>query len=199
MHTPENQHRRVCSPRTAARRTGEKQVIDQAALEFPSAAWSITCFSPVPLAVLLGEGPAVLILRCEHLGELPSPLPSAWFSGSCLSCESPAQSQVQGDTRRNNNSGGSHLSSPGVAPTVTTAAPILQGLGCSRAGGTDLHTLGALGSRSVLAVLCPPGLCLSQGEHGILSCVPWRLGLWGLHHWNCAPQAVQPPPRGSAT
>ena len=57
----------------------------------------------------------MLILRCVHLGELPSPLPVVQLSGSCLSSEVPAQSQVQGDTRRDNNSGGSQLSSPGVS------------------------------------------------------------------------------------
>ena len=33
-------------------------------LELAGAAWSIICFSPLCLAGLLGEGPAVLILRC---------------------------------------------------------------------------------------------------------------------------------------
>ena len=70
----------------------------------------VNAFSPVLPAGFLGEGPAVVILRCVHLGELPSPLPGAGLSASCLSCEAPVQSQVQGDSRRNNKSGGSQLS-----------------------------------------------------------------------------------------
>ena len=45
---------------------------------------------PVLLAGLLGEGPAVLILRCVHLREMPCPLPGVQLSGSCLSCEASA-------------------------------------------------------------------------------------------------------------
>ena len=67
------------------------------------------------------------------------------------------------------------------APAVTTAAPSLQGPGCSRGGGTDLPSSGPPGTRSVLAVLCPPGLCLMGGqERRILGCVRQRPGLQGL-------------------
>ena len=45
--------------------------------------------------------------------------------------------------------------------------------------------------RSVLAVLCPPGLCLSLGERRILGCVQ-RPGFRGLHCWNRAPRAAAP-------
>ena len=54
-------------------------------------------------------------------------------------------------------------------------------------GCPDLHRLRAPSGRRVLAVLCPPGLRLSQGEHRILGCVPRRPGLWGLRNWNSAP------------
>ena len=54
------------------------------------------------------------------------------------------------------------------------------------------------GGRSVLAVLCPPGFCLSQGERRILGCVPQCPGLRGLRCWNWAPGAAQPPPCGAA-
>ncbi|XP_072625070.1 uncharacterized protein [Canis lupus baileyi] len=45
-------------------------------------------------AGLLREQPALLIPRCVHLGELLSPLPGAWLSGSCLSCEAPGGTTV---------------------------------------------------------------------------------------------------------
>ena len=62
----------------------------------------------------------MLILRCVHLGELARSLPGAGLCGSCLSFEAPvpwgppALSQAQGDTRRNNNTDGGQLSSPGI-------------------------------------------------------------------------------------
>ena len=56
----------------------------------------------------------MLILMCMHLGELPNPLVGVRLSGSCLSCEAPGQSQVQGDSR-SNNSGGGQLSNSGVS------------------------------------------------------------------------------------
>ena len=43
----------------------------------------------VRLAGVLGEGPVVLIFRCEHLGELLCPLPGAGLSGGCLPREAP--------------------------------------------------------------------------------------------------------------
>ena len=51
--------------------------------------------------------------------------------------------------------------------------------------------------RSFFAVLCPPGLCLSQGECQILGCVPWRPGPRSLCCWNCTLGASQPPLRGA--
>ena len=73
---------------------------------------------PVLPAGLLGHGPASTSnadsQRCVHLGELPSPLPGAGLSGSCLSYEAPAESLVKSDSRRNN-SGGGQVSSPGVS------------------------------------------------------------------------------------
>ena len=39
----------------------------------------------------------------------------------------------------------------------------------------DLHSSGPPGGWSILAVLCPPGLCLSRGERQILGCVPGAL------------------------
>ena len=69
--------------------------------------------------VFWGDGPAVLILLCVPLGEMPRPPTGARLSGSCLSCEAfvpwgAALSQALGDTRRNN-TGSGQLSSPRVS------------------------------------------------------------------------------------
>ena len=82
-------------------------------------------------------------------------------------------------------------SSPALesAPALITAAPSLQGPGCSRGRGADLHSSGLPAARaSFLAVLCPPSLRLSRGERRILGCVPCALGSW----------APQPPPQGAS-
>ena len=89
-------------------------------LELSSAAWSKTSSFSVLPAGLLGEGPAVLILRCVHLRKLPHPLLGAGLSGSCLPREAsvpwrPHPSQAHGDTRRNNNSGSGQVPSSGVS------------------------------------------------------------------------------------
>ena len=61
--------------------------------------------------------------------------------------------------------------------------------------------MGAPRGRRVLAVLCPPRLCLSRGERRILDCVCSVPRIRGLCCWNCAPGArapqgsrAQPPP-----
>ena len=48
--------------------------------------------------------------------------------------------------------------------------------------------------RSVLAALWPPSLCLSQGEHEILGCVPSALGS-GAYTAQAAPGALLQPLR----
>ena len=115
----------------------------------------------------------MLILRCVHLAELPSPLPGARLVGNCVSCEAPAQSQVQGDTRRNNHSGGGQLSNSGISfcfnYCISQLAGNLDALGM---GGADLHSSGPPGGWSVLTILGPLGLRLSQGKCRILDCVP---------------------------
>ncbi|XP_072625071.1 uncharacterized protein [Canis lupus baileyi] len=55
---------------------------------------TMSSYSLVIEAGLLREQPALLIPRCVHLGELLSPLPGAWLSGSCLSCEAPGGTTV---------------------------------------------------------------------------------------------------------
>ena len=74
------------------------------------------------------------------------------------------------------------------APAGTPSA----GPGGSGGGAADLLTWG----RSVLAVLGPPGLCLSQGEAG-----SWAVSrhpvLWSLRCWICTP-GPRNPLRGAA-
>ena len=133
---------------------------------------------PCPTQWSSGGGACCAILRCVPLGALPSPLPGAWLSVNCFSCEVSAQSQVQGDTRKNSDSGGGQLSSPKVSYRSNYGAPSPQGPGSSRGRPGDLLSSGPPGSWSVLAVLGPPGLSLSLGEHKILavSLVPWAPG-----------------------
>ena len=86
------------------------------------------------------------------------------------------------------------------APAVTTAVPSPHGPGCSWGGrGADLPSLGVPGGGSVLAVLGPPRLCLSRGEHRILGCVPRRPGIPGLRCWNRAPGAQLPKAAGHSS
>ena len=125
----------------------------------------------------------MLILRCEHLWELPSLLTGARLSGSCLSCLSrEATVRLSGGCLSCEAPEGTTTvavaSSPALesAPAVTTSDLSLQGPGCSRGRATDLHSSGSLGGRSVLAVLCPPSLFLPQGERPILEWVPGALG-----------------------
>ena len=154
---------------------------------------------PVLPAGVLGDGPAVLSPRCVHLGELPSPLSGAWLSGSCLSCEAPAQSQVQGNTRRNN-SGSGQLSSPGVSShsnyhsSLSAGAWMLQGRGSPICTARGYPVAGvSLRSWALPASACP------GGEPQILGCVTQCPALWGLHCWNCtsgvdSPLSMEPLP-----
>ena len=96
------------------KRKKKKVGVPSGAIYCKSLPWSFpallvgTCSSPVLPVGLLGEGPAVLILKCVHLRELPTPTPpGAQLSESCLICEAPVPwrpcpSQAQGNTRRNN-------------------------------------------------------------------------------------------------
>ena len=72
-------------------------------------------------------------------------------------------------------------------------------------GGTDLHSVGAPSSRRVLAVLSPPCLHLSRGEHRIPAVSTWSPGTWGpvllgtVLPATVSPagnRAQPPPPRG---
>ena len=106
----------------------------------------------------------------------------------------PAPSQAQSDTRRNNNTGGSQLSSSGVSsPSNYPQLPVHTGLGAPGAvEGADLHSLGVLSSRRVLAVLCPPCLPLSHGDHRIMGYVPQCPEIRGLCCWNRTPRIAAP-------
>ena len=83
------------------------------------------------------------------------------------------------------------------APAVTTAAPSLQGPGCSGGGGADLQSWGPSGGRSVFAALCPSSLFLPRGERPILGCVPSALCSRACAV-GIALSAAQPPPQGAS-
>ena len=137
----------------------------------------------------------MLILRCEHLREMLHPLPGARFSGSCSSCEAsvpwqPCLAQAYDETRRNNTTGGGHLSSSGVSSCSNyRSLPVHTGLdaqlictarGCPTAGESSL-------SCALLASACPGG---TQDRRLYLHDA---LGSgWGLCCWNRTPRAEAP-------
>ena len=144
----------------------------------------------------------MLILRCEHLGELLSPLLGAGLRGSCLSC-------LSGEATVKPSGCCLSFEAPGRTTTVVVAssgaldsAPaVTMESQSARAwmlqGWVYLQSSGPPGSRSILAVLCPPGLCLSRGERRILGCVPRCPGLRGLrfcNHSRAAHPLQQPRP-----
>ena len=84
-------------------------------------------------------------------------------------------------------------SAPAVTTTVSQSA-LAQMLPVM--GFTDLHSLGAHGSRRVLAVLGPPRLRLSQGgaqDPRLCPLAPWDPGpvLLELNSWGCGSQRQQ--------
>ena len=111
------------------------------------------------------------------MGELLSPLPGAGLSGDCLPREAPG-----GTTTVVAASSGALDS----APAVTKDLSVCRGLDAPRVGPLICSARG----RSVLAVLGPPGLCLSRGEAG--SWAVWRPVLPGLRCWIRAPSCAAP-------
>ena len=91
----------------------------------------------------------MLIFRCEHLGELLCPCLVQGSVGVVYPLR-PLEEQPQWRGQ---------LCSPGVSPRSSSSALRLQGLEAP-GGAADLLSWG----RSILAVLGPPGLCLSWGE-----------------------------------
>ena len=124
----------------------------------------------------------MLILRCVHLGELPSP---QWVPGSVgavypvmpLFPGSPTLYQAQSNTRKNNHTDGGQLSSPEVSSrsnhhsSQSARAWMLQGLQVA-----DLHSSGSNRGMNVLTVLDLPGLGLSRGSAGSWAVPPGALG-----------------------
>ena len=105
------------------------------------------------------------------MGELLNPLPDAGLSERCLSCLSgEATVRLGGGCCPRGRTTVAAASSGALdsAPAVTTELSVCRGLD---APGAGLLIYSAWG-RSVLAVLCPPGFCLSWGERRILGCVP---------------------------
>lgn len=75
---------------------------------------------PQSFQVVFEVGPAVLTLRCVHLGQMSCLQLGAGLSGSGLPPEVsvpwwPHLSRAQGDTGKNNNTGGGQVSSSGVS------------------------------------------------------------------------------------
>ena len=93
----------------------------------------------------------MLIFRCLHLGELLCPLTGAGLSGSCL------PHSAQGGTTTVVVASFGALDS---APAVTREPSLCRGLNAPWAGPLIWSAWG----RSVLAVLGPPGHCLSWGR-----------------------------------
>ena len=84
----------------------------------------------------------------------------------------PAQSQAQGDTRGTTSVAAASSPALGSAPAATSL-PVHRGLDALGVGSPICTARrGAPRGRSVLAVLCPPGLRLSRRERRILGCVP---------------------------
>ena len=180
-------------------------------LELSSAAPSRTCSSPVLPAGLLGGGAAALTLRCVHLGGCPTP---RWVPGSVgagypvrpLFPDGPTPSQAHGVTRRNNTTGGSQLSSPGVSSrsnhrsSLSTLAWMLPG--CR--GALTCTALGrpGAGASSLSCVHLPPPPPVPGGS-GLCPPAPWAPGpaLLELRSRGaapegsrCSPLRLEPPP-----
>ena len=164
-------------------------------LGLSSAAWSRICFSPVLPAGLLGEGPAVLILRCMHLRELPRPCQVYGSVGAVCPVRpllpgGPAQSQVQGDTRRNNNSVGGQFSSSGVScrsnycRSQSAVAWVLRGRVVLNCTAQDCLESGA----SLLSCVLPTSAC-PKGSPG-----SWAVSPSALGYVACAARILVPGP-----
>ena len=96
-----------------------------------------------------GGGACCADFQVLALGGAAVPLPGAGLSGGCLPREAPGgTAPVVGP-----------LWKPGFSPRSSSGALRLQGLEAP-GGAADLLSWG----RSVLAVLGPPGLCLSRGR-----------------------------------
>ena len=106
----------------------------------------------------------MLILRCVHLGELLSPLPGAWFSGSCLSCDSPAPWQpclVPGT--RLHQEVQQQWQRPAIQPRVSSSSnyhslPVRRGLDAPGAG--------------VGALICTTQGCPVAGKSSLFCALP---------------------------
>ena len=152
----------------------------------------------------MGKGLAVLILSvctcesCPVLYLLHGSVGAVYPVRPLFPCR-PAPSQAQGDTRRNNTSGG-QLSSPEVSSRSNyRSLPVSTGLDALGVGGADLHSFGSpVAGESCCPVPSPPppvsggvkdlGLCL-LGTLGPGACVAGItfLGLWLRRQQGAAP------------
>ena len=132
---------------------------------------------PLPSSNSSGGGSCCADSQVCVPGELPRLLPGVRLSGS-LSCEPPAQSQVQGDTRRDNNSAGSQLCSPGVSSRSNYNSPQCAGPGCSRAGLLTCTALGLAARVTWLSWVLPASACPGGAtDPRLCPSAPWARGL----------------------
>ena len=139
-----------------------------------------------------------------YLGEVPRPLQVHGSVGAVYPVRpllpgSPAPSQAQGDTRRNNNSGGGQLSSPRVSSRSNyRSLPVRRDLDALGEGGADLHSSWpqAAEASSVSCVL--PASACSKGSAGSWSVSPGALGSRARAAAPAALGAAQPPLLGTA-
>ena len=135
-------------------------------------------------------------------------LPGAGLSGSCLSCEAPVPwwscpSQAQGDTRRNNNTGGGQVSSPRVSsPSNYHSLSVHTGLDVPGAGALICTARGARWQEHPCCLVPTPPPPVPGGTAGswaVSALRPGILGCWNPAPWASAPEGsrVQPPLMGA--
>ena len=126
----------------------------------------------------------MLILRCLCLDGAACPLLGARFNKSCLSCEAcvpcwPCLSQAHGEIRRNNNTGGSQVSSSGVSSRLVTNTVSQSSLDLDAPGLAGVLICTAWGrpaagefwlSCALPASTCPSG---SAGSWALFDPAPW--------------------------
>ena len=176
--------RRKREKKTNGRGTNKKQggvssdSIYCTSLDFP---WSFPVLLGQELALPLsfqlvfwGSGSCADSQVCAP-GELPSPLPGTRLCGSCLSCEAPAQCQIQGDTRRNN-SGSSQLSNSGVSSCSNHCSSQSAGAWMLRGWGAQICTIwGAQWQECSLSYVLLASTC-PRGSAGSWAVSPSTLG-----------------------
>ena len=138
------------------------------------------------------------------MGELLSPLPDAGLCercSTCLSCD--ATVRLSGGCLSSETPGGTTTVAAASSPALDLAPAVTKELSVCRV--LDAPGAGPLicspqvpGGRSVLAVLGPPGLCVSWEEHRIFGCFPGALCSRACPAGIALPAAQTPPCGASA-